>query len=151
MRVATPATPRATATTETVPTRCAVTTPWESTLAILGFVLAQTKATWPVMSVPCSLSARALNCADVPTAILVSVGCTSIRSPEIVTTIGCEPVRGVSVTANGGLEPLCTVMVVSARWVSTPAASKAEMRNCRSLPVGTVSVPVATPFATGKL
>ncbi len=118
---------------------------------MLGFVLAQTKATWPVMSVPCSLSARALNCADVPTAILVSVGCTSIRSHEIVTTIGCEPVRGVSVTANGGLEPLCTVMVVSARWVSTPAASKAEMRNCRSFPAGTVSVPVATPLATGKL
>jgi len=38
--------------------------------------------------------------------------------------MGCEPVNGVNVTANGGLEPLCTVMVVSACWVSTPLASK---------------------------
>src|SRR5204863_9379853 len=43
--VATPAAPPATATIETAPTTCAVTTPWESTLAMLGFVLAKTKVT----------------------------------------------------------------------------------------------------------
>src|SRR6266566_7750967 len=58
---ATPAVPAVTATIATCPGSNAVTTPLESTLATLGFVLAQTSVTWLVMSVPVASKTRARN------------------------------------------------------------------------------------------
>ena len=66
--------PPATATIETVPTRCAVTTPCESTLAMLGFELAHAKVTRLVMSLPDPSNAWARNDAELPTVMVVSAG-----------------------------------------------------------------------------